>query len=162
MSETQYHNTFNLGQLSHVRGRIGWKGLKSHEYTDTGPYLVAGTHIKADKIQWDKCQHINEFRYEESPEIKLSIKDIIISKDGTIGRVALVDYLPGPTTINSTMMLVRLKNQDLLCSEFIFYFLQRFVTINLNDVKYTITLDARFNKVTDWKPVFNQGSAHEQ
>ena len=35
-------------------------------------------------------------------------------------------------------------------------------TINLNDVKYTIQLDAKFNKVTDWKPVFNRGAAHEK
>lgn len=34
-------------------------------------------------------------------------------------------------------------------------------TINLNDVKYTIQLDSKFNKVTEWKPVFNKGSAHE-
>ncbi|MEJ6534029.1 MULTISPECIES: type IV secretory system conjugative DNA transfer family protein [Pseudoalteromonas] len=34
-------------------------------------------------------------------------------------------------------------------------------TINLNDVKYSIQLDSRFNKVTDWKPVFNKGGAHE-
>lgn len=34
-------------------------------------------------------------------------------------------------------------------------------TINLNDVKYRIQVDARFNKVTEWKPVFNKGSAHE-
>ncbi|MGP5159724.1 type IV secretory system conjugative DNA transfer family protein [Pseudoalteromonas prydzensis] len=34
-------------------------------------------------------------------------------------------------------------------------------TINLNDVKYSIQLDSRFNKVTDWKPVFNKGNAHE-
>lgn len=123
-NETQYLASYNLGKLSHVRGRIGWKGLKSHEYTEEGPYLIAGTHIKGDKIQWDECQHINQFRYDESPEIKLNVNDIIISKDGTIGRIALIDSLPGPTTINSTMMLVRLKNQDVLCSEFIFYFLQ--------------------------------------
>ena len=35
-------------------------------------------------------------------------------------------------------------------------------TINLNDVKYSITLDSKFNKITDWKPVFNKGNAHEQ
>lgn len=123
-NETQYLSSFNLGQLSHIRGRIGWKGLKSEEYTEEGPFLVAGTHIKGDKIQWNRCQHINHFRYDESPEIKLNLLDIIISKDGTIGRVALVDYLPGPTTINSTMMLVRLKSQESLCSEYLFYFLQ--------------------------------------
>jgi type I restriction enzyme S subunit len=124
MNNTSYSQSFNLGHFCHVRGRIGWKGLKSNEYTQDGPFLVAGTHIKGDKIQWDKCQHISKFRYDESPEIKLILKDIIISKDGTIGRVALVDYLPGPTTINSTMMLVRLKEQASLCSVYVFYFLQ--------------------------------------
>jgi len=34
-------------------------------------------------------------------------------------------------------------------------------TINLNNVKYSITLDSTFNKVNEWKPVFSQGAAHE-
>jgi len=34
-------------------------------------------------------------------------------------------------------------------------------TINLHNVKYSITLDSTFNKVGDWKPVFSQGAAHE-
>lgn len=34
-------------------------------------------------------------------------------------------------------------------------------TINLNDVKYTITLDPTFRAITDWQPVFNRGAAHE-
>ena len=34
-------------------------------------------------------------------------------------------------------------------------------TINLIDVKYTITLDSRYNKVNEWKPVFFRGDAHE-
>jgi defect-in-organelle-trafficking protein DotC len=34
-------------------------------------------------------------------------------------------------------------------------------TINLNNIKYSITLDSTFNKVNEWKPVFSQGAAHE-
>lgn len=34
-------------------------------------------------------------------------------------------------------------------------------TIYLNNYKYSIQLDSQFNKVTDWKPVFNKGGAHE-
>ena len=113
-----------LGEHAAVRGRIGWKGLTSEEYTDEGPYLVAGNHILGDKIQWDKCQHINQFRYEESPEIKLEVGDIIISKDGTIGRAAYVDGLPGPTTINSTMMLIRVAVGRGLEPRYVFYCLQ--------------------------------------
>lgn len=116
--------TCRLGDHAAVRGRIGWKGLKSEEYTDEGPYLIAGNHILGDKIQWDKCQHVNLFRYDESPEIKLQVGDVIISKDGTIGRVAFIDRLPGPTTINSTMMLIRLASRSDLEPHYVFYSLQ--------------------------------------
>ncbi len=40
-------------------------------------------------------------------EIALESHDVIITKDGTIGRVARVDVLPGPATLNGTMMLLR-------------------------------------------------------
>ena len=96
-----------LGAHSDVRARIGWRGLSSNEYTDDGPYLIAGKHILNGKIDWQSCDHVSRWRYEESPEIALRGGDVVISKDGTIGRVARVDALPGPATLNGTMMLVR-------------------------------------------------------
>ena len=56
---------------------------------------------------------INQFRYEESPEIALEKDDIIFSKDGALGNPALVKELPKPSTINSTMMLVRLNSKTI-------------------------------------------------
>lgn len=96
-----------LGELATVRARIGWRGLSAREYTETGPYLVAGRHIVAGRVRWDQCDHLPESRYRESMEIALRPGDVILSKDGTLGRVARLDTLPGPATINGTMMLVR-------------------------------------------------------
>lgn len=96
-----------LGELAEVRARIGWRGLAAHEYTDTGPYLVAGRHVVAGRVDWERCDHLPVERYRESMEIALAPGDVILSKDGTLGRVARVDELPGPATINGTMMLVR-------------------------------------------------------
>ena len=115
---------YRLGNHAAVRGRIGWKGLKSEEYTEDGPFLIAGNHIVGQRIHWSLCQHISHFRYDESPLIKLQDNDIIISKDGTIGRVALIEQLPGDSTINSTMMLIRINNHVDLDPKFIFYTLQ--------------------------------------
>ena len=112
-----------LGDHAHIAGRIGWKGLKAEEYTDTGPYLIAGKHIRGTKIAWDECDHLSNHRYEESPEIQLEVGDVVISKDGTIGRVAWIDQLPGPATINSTMMLLRPDNNP-LTGRYLQYFLQ--------------------------------------
>ena len=74
---------------------------------DSGPFLIAGKHIVSGSVDWAGCDHLTEDRYRESPEIALQISDVIISKDGTIGRVARIDSLPGPATLNGTMMLVR-------------------------------------------------------
>jgi type I restriction enzyme S subunit len=112
-----------MGDVANVKGRIGWRGLKASEYTAEGPYLIANKHLVNNKIAWDKCDHLSEFRYNESPEIQLQVGDVIVSKDGTIGQPAFLDSLPDRATINSTMMLLRVNN-DVLAPEFLFYFLQ--------------------------------------
>lgn len=96
-----------LGRICYIKARIGWRGLSSSEYTEDGPFLIAGQHIRDGQIAWDKCDHISDQRYQESHEIMLRSGDVILTKDGTIGRVARVDELRGDATINGTMMLVR-------------------------------------------------------
>ena len=96
-----------LGDHAQIGARIGWRGLSADEYVDSGPFLIAGKHIVSGSVDWAGCDHLTEDRYRESPEIALQIGDVIISKDGTIGRVARIDSLPGPATLNGTMMLVR-------------------------------------------------------
>ena len=112
-----------MGDVAFVKGRIGWRGLKASEYTTKGPYLIANKHLINNKIMWDKCDHLSEFRYDESPEIQLQLNDVIMSKDGTIGQPAFIDFLPDRATINSTMMLLRVTNNG-FAPEFLFYFLQ--------------------------------------
>ena len=97
-----------------IKGRIGWKNLKSEEYTDEGPYLIAGKHIKNGIINWDECDHITIERYDESPEIALKDGDIIFSKDGSLGNPALIRNIGFEATINGTMMLVRLDQNKIM------------------------------------------------
>ncbi|QWB96211.1 restriction endonuclease subunit S [Mycoplasmatota bacterium] len=110
-----------LGELGYIKGRIGWRGLAQSEYTEYGPFLIAGKHIKNGKIDWLRADHITKDRYEESLEIALEIGDIIFSKDGTLGNPAFIDYLPDKATINGTMMLVRSLNKYDLYPKFLYY-----------------------------------------
>lgn len=96
-----------LGDHAIIKGRLGWKSLKQDEYTETGPNMIVGKHIKDGIIDWNVVDHIPEWRYEESPEIMLEDGDGIFSKDGSLGNPALIEKLTEPSTINSTMMLVR-------------------------------------------------------
>ena len=121
--ETSKWNIGLLGEVATIKARIGWRGLTSSEYTQEGPYLIASNHIKGSIIHWKSCQHISQERYDESPEIALNEGDVIISKDGTIGRIGYVSELPGQATINGTMMLIR-PNTDLLHPKFLYHYLQ--------------------------------------
>jgi type I restriction enzyme, S subunit len=113
-----------LGDYADVKGRIGWRGLKKHEYVESGPYMISGYNLINRRIMWNECLHISYFRYDESPEIQLKLNDVIMVKDGvTLGRVGFIDYLPGPATINSTLVLIRDLSGKFF-PEFLFYFFQ--------------------------------------
>lgn len=96
-----------LGKNAIIKGRLGWKSLKQEEYTNEGPSMIAGKHIRNGIIDWSKVDHIPQWRYDESPEIMLENGDVIFSKDGSLGNPALIENLEVEATINSTMMLVR-------------------------------------------------------
>ena len=96
---------------SYVKGRIGWQGLTSEEYIEEGPYLITGTDFKDGKINWKSCHHVEQWRYEQDPYIQIKNNDVLITKDGTIGKIAFIENIPGKTTLNSHLLVVRpLKN----------------------------------------------------
>lgn len=97
----------------YVKGRVGWKGLKSSEFLKDGfSYLVTGTDFKNDTVDWDNCYHIDEERYNEDPYIQLQNEDLLITKDGTIGKLAVVTNLDKPACLNSGIFVVRSTNVD--------------------------------------------------
>jgi type I restriction enzyme S subunit len=99
---------------SYVKGRIGWQGLTSQEYIEKGPYLITGTDFKDGIINWESCHHVEQWRYEQDPYIQIKNNDILITKDGTIGKIAFVEDVPGDTTLNSGVMVVRPLNNSIL------------------------------------------------
>jgi type I restriction enzyme S subunit len=100
-----------IKNTSYVKGRIGWHGLTSEEYSDEGAYLVTGTDFKDGVIEWDDCHHVGWDRYKEDPYIHLKEDDLLITKDGTIGKIALIKILPNKATLNSGIFLVRPLNK---------------------------------------------------
>jgi type I restriction enzyme S subunit len=108
----------------YIAGRIGWRGLKRSEYTENGPLFLAVKDIRPNgEVDFSQTDHISKARYVESPEIQLQRRDILLTKDGTIGKVGMVDALPSETTVNSSILVVRPLN-DLLLDRFLFHFLR--------------------------------------
>lgn len=93
--------------LSTLKGRIGWQGLTADEYVDEGPFLITGTDFVDGTINWDTCVHITQERWAEAPEIHIKNGDLLITKDGTVGKVAIVSNLEGKASLNSGVLLIR-------------------------------------------------------
>lgn len=117
--------TVKLGEYLYIKGRIGWKGLKKNEYLDNSEYrIINGETLTVDGIDWSKAGYITEERYMESPEIMLQENDILISKDGTIGKIGYVDKLDMPTTVASGIFVIRNEKPEIIDTKFIYHFLR--------------------------------------
>lgn len=96
--------------LAQLKGRIGWQGLTSDEYTDVGPFLITGVDFSNGGINWENCVHITEERWAEAPEIHIKNGDLLITKDGTVGKVAIVENLQEKASLNSGVLLIKTSN----------------------------------------------------
>ena len=114
----------NLSKNSKLKARIGWQGLTTAEYLDEGySYLITGTDFKDGQIDWNGCHYVDYNRYKQDPNIQVSNGDLLLTKDGTIGKVAFVSDLKRPATLNSGVFLVK-PITDAYTAHFMFYVLE--------------------------------------
>ena len=99
-----------VGELSDVKGRIGWRGYTTNDLVDDGPWVIGGKEITSGYIDFSSAKHLTREKYEESPEIMLKDKDLIIAKTGTIGPIAMFYEGFGEATLNPNVGLIRSKS----------------------------------------------------
>ena len=98
----------SLKDCCEIHARIGWQALTQKEHMKSGEYvLVTGTDFVNNAINFDSCVYVKKERYEMDPHIILKENDILVTKDGTIGKVAIVKNLPKPATLNSGIFVIR-------------------------------------------------------
>ena len=92
-----------------MKGRIGWQGLNSSDFIKSGPFCVTGTDFERGRVNWNKCYHVSDERYAMDTNIQLKEGDLLITKDGTIGKLAYIDRLPDKACLNSHLLVIRPK-----------------------------------------------------
>lgn len=119
MIETKFKNTEigmipqdwdvkNIDKSCTIKARIGWQGLTTAEYLSNGDYiLITGTDFENGFINWKSCSFVSKWRFEQDKNIQIKEGDILISKDGTIGKVAFLNKIPKQGTLNSGIFVVR-------------------------------------------------------
>lgn len=106
--------TLSIGKCCSIKARIGWQGLKKSEYLSSGEYvLVTGTDFLNGRINWKSCVYVSKKRYEQDANIQIAKHDILITKDGTIGKVAFLDDVPCLGTLNCGIFVVRSHSEEL-------------------------------------------------
>lgn len=109
-----------------LRARIGWQGLRSDEFKTEGAYLVTGWDFINGRINWDDCYHVSVDRYEQDKGIQLRENDLLVTKDGTVGKTAFVVDCPQQATLNSHIFLVRSKDGSVE-PEYLYYVLNSYI-----------------------------------
>lgn len=110
----------NINKECIIKARIGWQGLKSTEYLDSGDYiLITGTDFDSGFINWKSCSYVTKWRFDQDKNIQIKQGDVLITKDGTIGKVAFLNEIPMQGTLNSGVFVIRPKNPDKMDSVFL-------------------------------------------
>jgi len=112
-----------LIKTADVKGRIGYRGYTKEDLVEKGQgaLTIGAKHINVNsQLVFNDPEYIKWEKYEESPEIKVKVGDILIVQRGSIGKLALVNYIPEPATINPSMVLLK----NIKCnSSFLYFFL---------------------------------------
>ena len=115
-----------LKHYAYMKGRIGWQGLNSNDFIDEGPYCITGTDFLNGAINWDTCYHVSNERYEMDSFIQVKVGDLLITKDGTIGKLAKITDLPDKACLNSHLLIIR-PLRGMFNNEYLYYVLSSYV-----------------------------------
>ncbi|MGG3181760.1 restriction endonuclease subunit S [Priestia megaterium] len=103
-----------LSDLCSMHARIGWQNLRTSEFLDTGDYyLITGTDFDDGRINFNSCHYVEKERYDQDPKIQIDNGSILITKDGTLGKVAFVEGLDKPATLNAGVFNVKIKSKNI-------------------------------------------------
>ncbi len=104
----EHWEIWKIKHTSYIKGRIGWDGLRSDEFFENEyAFLVTGTDFINGTVNWKTCYQITKERYLQDKHIQLREDDLLITKDGTIGKTAVVKGLKGFASLNSGVFVVR-------------------------------------------------------
>jgi type I restriction enzyme S subunit len=114
-----------IKNIAKMFGRIGFRGYQTSDLVDEGEgaITISPSNMKHHKqMDFSNCSYLSWEKYEESPEIKIFERDIIMVKTGaSYGKVAQVLGLPEKATINPQLMVFK---EIFIDNDYFFYFLQ--------------------------------------
>lgn len=114
-----------LSEIATMHARIGWQNLRTSEFLDSGDYmLITGTDFEDGTINYSTCHYVEKERYEQDKNIQIRNGSILITKDGTLGKVAYVQGSTMPATLNAGVFNVEIKDKKETDEKYLFQYLK--------------------------------------
>jgi len=114
-----------LSEIATMHARIGWQNLRTSEFLDQGDYmLITGTDFDDGRINYSTCHYVEKERYDQDPHIQIQNGSILITKDGTLGKVAYVQGLEMPATLNAGVFNVEIRDDNHIDGKYLFQYLK--------------------------------------
>jgi len=114
-----------LSDIATMHARIGWQNLRTSEFLDNGDYmLITGTDFQDGAINYSTCHYVERERYIQDRHIQITNGSILITKDGTLGKVAYVQGLKMPATLNAGVFNVELRDDNAVDGKYLFQYLK--------------------------------------
>ena len=127
-----------LSELTSMHARIGWQNLRTSEFLDSGDYmLITGTDFDDGTVNYSTCHFVERERYEQDKNIQIRNGSILITKDGTLGKVAYVQSLSMPATLNAGVFNVEIRNTSIVDERYLFQYLKAPFLMDYVDKKAT-------------------------
>ncbi len=101
-------------QLGYILSYISYGFTNPMTTTDEGPYMLTANDVGDGEIFFDTCRRtsLKEFNTKLSPKSIPYNGDILVTKDGTLGRTSL--FNGGQTCINQSVALLRVNEKKAL------------------------------------------------
>lgn len=133
----------HITDIALVKARVGWQRLTRAEYLQKGEYcLITGTDFtKGGYIDFDNCVYVTKERFEMDENIIVHKNDVLITKDGTLGKVAFIEEEPQkPTTLNSGVFRIKITDDEVLPKYMYYFFTSKYFTDFIDGVKTGSTI----------------------
>ncbi len=99
--------------------------------------LITGTDFNDGAVNYSTCHFVEKERYEQDKHIQIKNGSILITKDGTLGKVAYVQGLSMPATLNAGVFNVEIKDETKVDNKYLFQYLKAPFLMDYVDKKAT-------------------------
>jgi type I restriction enzyme S subunit len=104
---------WEVGMVKEFLNYISYGFTNPMPTTEEGPFMITATNIFNGEIQFDTCRFTSKNDFEKllTPKSKPKIGDVLITKDGSLGRLAIVNQ--ENICINQSVALMRVKDEKI-------------------------------------------------